>query len=149
MSSFAQEIPLSGGAFVGWDGTNLRLTQPGGPSNAIPSVLAKSNLLANSAAVAAVLAYTPAAAGIFRVEGYLTITAISVDVIALLVSYTDENSNSQTQTLYTSPVTPATGAGSGSVIINAAAGSAITVATVLTTGGGSITYDVGARISQI
>ena len=89
----------------------------------------------------------------FRVGGYITVTAVSLDVIQLQVSWTDETSTSRTQSFFVQGATTGigtTGANSYSPIdIRVKKGTTITVATVLTTGTGSITYDVGANITQL
>jgi hypothetical protein len=98
--------------------------------------------------------FTPTVTGTYQIGGYLTITAISLDVIQLQVTYTDETSTSRTLVFYpqglTVPGLSATGTSSFSPIqIRAKGGNAITVATVLTTGTGSITYDAGASITDL
>lgn len=89
----------------------------------------------------------------FRVGGYLTVTAVSLDVIQLKVTWTDETSTSRTQSFFVQGATTgisATGAnGYSPMDIRVLKGTTITVATVLTTGTGSITYDVGATITQL
>lgn len=112
------------------------------------------NLLAQSAANSSIITQTPLVNGTYRVGGYLTITAVSLDVIQLRVTYTDENGVARTQTFFpqglTSANLSATGAYAFSPIdIRSQAGGVITVLTVLTTGAGSIAYDVGASIQQL
>jgi hypothetical protein len=89
----------------------------------------------------------------FRVGGYITVTAVSLDVIQLKVTWTDETSTSRSQSFFVQGATTgigATGANAYSPIdIRVLKGTTITVATVLTTGTGSITYDVGANITQL
>lgn len=89
----------------------------------------------------------------FEVGGYITVTAVSLDVIQLKVTWTDETSTSRTQNFFVQGATTGvsvTGANGYSPIdIRVLKGTTITVATVLTTGTGSITYDVGALITQL
>ena len=89
----------------------------------------------------------------FRVGGYVTVTAVSSDVIQLQVTWTDETSTSRSQSFFVQGATTgigATGAYAYSPIdIRVKKGTTITVATILTTGTGSITYDVGANITQL
>ncbi|HXP50610.1 MAG TPA: hypothetical protein VN922_11680, partial [Bacteroidia bacterium] len=89
----------------------------------------------------------------YRVGGYLTVTAISLDVIQLQVAYTDETNTSRTQNFFVQGATSGigtTGANAYSPVdIRVKQGTTITVATVLTTGTGSITYDVGGNIIQL
>lgn len=115
-----------------------------------------SNDLTGQTVAATVTSYAVPGSGSFnsfRVGGYLTVTAVSLDVIQLQVSYTDETNTSRTQSFFVQGTTTgisATGANGYSPIdIRVKQGTTITVATVLTTGTGSITYDVGASIIQI
>lgn len=89
----------------------------------------------------------------FRVGGYITVTAVSLDVIQLQVTWTDETSTSRTQSFFVQGATTGvsvTGANGYSPIdIRVKKGTTITVATALTTGTGSITYDAGANITQL
>lgn len=91
--------------------------------------------------------FTPGATGTFIVSGFVNITAVTLDVIKLTVTYKDRNGTSQT-------LTPLSGLGAignnsfstGEIQCN---NTVITVATTLTTGTGSITYDDGATIMQL
>jgi hypothetical protein len=116
----------------------------------------KGDLTAQTAAVGTVTSFAVPGSGSynsFRIGGYITVTAISLDVIQLQVSWTDETSTSRTQSFFVQGSTTgisATGASAYSPMdIRVKQGTTITVATVLTTGTGSITYDVGASISQL
>lgn len=116
-------------------------------------VAASASLTAQNGAVTSICATTPGTAGVYRVAGYVTITAISVDVIQLQVTYTDETTASRTQ-IFSTVGGLASLSSTGAFIfppfdIFSASGSAITMKTVLTTGAGSITYDVGASIQRI
>jgi hypothetical protein len=103
--------------------------------------------------------YTVAAsagAGSFRIGAYLTITAVSTDVIQLQVGYTDETGTARTVTLNSiqsgSPAGSFSGAGAyvfPTIDIRTSAGSVITVLTNLLNNSGSITYNVGATIQQV
>lgn len=91
--------------------------------------------------------FTPGATGSFIVTGYLNITAVSLDVIKITVTYKDENGASQTLT----PLSGLAAIGNngfttGEIRCN---NTVITVASTLTTGTGSITYDQGAGITQV
>lgn len=126
-------------------------------SSGLSSPLVASNdLTGQTAAVSPVTSYSVPGSGSFNtfsVGGYLTVTAVSLDVIQLQVTYTDETSTSRTQSFFVQGATTgisATGAnGYSPMNIRAKQGTSITVATVLTTGTGSITYDVGANITQL
>jgi hypothetical protein len=117
-------------------------------SNASIYPISSSNLTGQSAAVATVLSVTPAVLGTYRVDAYLTVTARTLDVVQVSVTYTDETSTSRTVTL--SGLVAATGVATiNPISIRAASGTAIVVSTALTTGGGTITYDIGATIQQL
>lgn len=90
----------------------------------------------------------------FNVSGYINITAVTVDVIEMQVTYTDENSTSQTANFFTQGATSALLSAIGNSVyppmtIRAKNGTTITVKTTLTTGTGSITFDAGSRITQL
>jgi len=115
---------------------------------------AKNYLAAQTAAVSSVATLTPAADGNYWVGGSLNITAVSVDIIQFQCTYTDENNTAQTITFANQGTTNAsfTVVGNSSiptVQIRAKASTAITIKTVLTTGTGSITYDVAGNITAL
>lgn len=118
-------------------------------------IQASADLTGQTAANSSIATFTVGAStGTFRVGGYLTVTAVVTDVINFQVVWTDETNTSRTQTYSpmgtTSPSVSATGAYPFSPVeIRAKNGTTITVQTVLTTGVGSITYDVGATIQQL
>lgn len=90
----------------------------------------------------------------FNISGYVNITAVTVDVIEMQVTYTDENSTSQTANFFTQGATSALLSAIGNSVyppmtIRAKNGTVITVKTTLTTGTGSIAYDAGGRIQQL
>jgi hypothetical protein len=119
-----------------------------------PKVLGSNDLIGQTGA-ATVLTVTPSASlGTYRINPYLTITAILVDVANIQVTYKDETGASRTQTFSvmgtTSPALGAVGAFTfPPITIRAASGTNIVVSTVLTTGTGTIAYDVGAVIEQL
>lgn len=88
------------------------------------------------------------AIGTYLVTAYLTVTAVSVDVMKIQVQWTDETSTIRSAVICTM-TTPTTGVYSGSVIIRLASGGTPPVSTVLTTSGGSITYDAGYAFVQL
>jgi len=98
--------------------------------------------------------FEPVTNGTYRVGGYITISAISTDVIQLQVTYTDETSTNRTVAFY--PMGAATPSLSTTgfyvfptVDIRAQAANPITVSATLTVGGGSITYDAGGSLMRI
>lgn len=120
------------------------------------NIYGKNDLTAQTGAVGTVTSYSVPGSGsfnTFRVGGYITVTAVSLDVIQLQVTWTDETNTSRTQSFFVQGATTgisATGANAYSPMdIRVKQGTPITVATVLTTGTGSITYDVGATITQL
>lgn len=121
----------------------------------VPITQASADLPAQTAAITSVTAYTASASnGTFRIGAYLNITAVTLDVIQVSVTYTDENNTAQTALFYgmgsTSAGLSAIGNSNFGVMdIRVKASTTITVKTTLTTGTGSITYDVGATISQL
>jgi GDSL-like lipase/acylhydrolase family protein len=125
-------------------------------SLAVGGLKAHNDLTAQTTAVSTVTSYAVPGSGSFNtfsVGGYITITALSLDVIQLQVGWTDETSTSRTQSFFVQGATTgigATGAYAYSpVTIRAKQGTTITVATILTTGSGSITYDVGGNITRL
>ncbi len=117
---------------------------------------ASTNLLSVTAAQNPVATYTDAGIsdGTYRVGAYVNITAVVTDVLQLQVTYTDQNSVGQTVTLY--PV----GSASANlalvqvytfpvITIRVKMGTAITVLTILSVGGGTIAYDAGATIEYV
>jgi hypothetical protein len=151
---------VAGGSWGFSDGTKLTGTSGVAYVNGTALVtngasltLASANLTAITSATTVATYSTTATVGTYRIGGYLNVASVSVDVIQFQVAWTDENSNSRTQIFYpmgaTTPGLGATGFTAFSPAdIRAKASSTITVSTVLTTGAGSITYDVGATVQQ-
>lgn len=83
----------------------------------------------------------------FNISTYINVTAVSVDVIQGQITYTDENSTSQTVSL--ANISAIGNSQYSPVTIRAKNGTVITVKTNLTTGAGTITFDTGARITQL
>lgn len=113
-----------------------------------------SATITSQSAAGNIITLTPAADGTFRLGGWVTITAISVDVLQLQCTWTDETSTSRTKIFFPQGITSADLASTGAFTfptmdIRAKSGSAITIKTVLTTGIGSITFDAGALIEKI
>lgn len=126
------------------------------PGASYANTLSSSNNLTGQTSAGTVTSFAVPSSGsfnTFRVGGYLTVTAVSLDVIQLQVTYTDETNTSRTQSFFVQGATTgisATGAnGYSPMDIRVKQGTTITVSTVLTTGTGSITYDVGASITQL
>lgn len=122
--------------------------------NGLKVIRVNNDATGQTGALSSVSAYAVPALETFEVEGYVNITAISVDVLEFVITWTDENNNSQQMTVWpnggTSALLSTTGYYSFSPItIRAHASTAITVKTTLATGGGSITYDIGALITQV
>ncbi len=119
----------------------------------IPQSRASADLTAQTAAVASVCSHTPASDGTFRINAYLTITAVSVDVIQVQVDFTDETSTAR-NVIFTTTGGVSSLSTTGAFVfpafdIRAQASAAITIKTVLTTSIGSISYDIGGTIQQL
>lgn len=119
------------------------------------SIPADNDLTGQTTAVSSIaaIASTPSDET-YQVSGYVTITAVTLDVIQLQVTYVDETSTTRTQVFFPQGVTSANLATTGAFTfptmnIRAKMGTTVTVKTVLTTGTGSISYDVGATITQL
>lgn len=123
----------------------------------IPQIVASADLMGQTGAVASVVAATSPNDGnphTYSVGAYINVTAILVDVAQVQITYTDENSAAITATFFPQGLTSANIANTGDFpfppnTIRVKANSLITLKTILTTGTGSITYDVGGYIMQI
>jgi len=118
----------------------------------VPKVVATGNLTGQTTAGNVVTYTTGAADSSFEVSGYVTVTAVSLDVIQLQVTYTGEDNVSRTAVFFpmgaTSAGLSATGKSNYAVMgqLRVKASTTITVATSLTTSTGSITFNAGAKI---
>lgn len=122
--------------------TNIAVTQ------------AQNDVTGQTAANTSIATFTTTAAGTYRIGGYVNITAVAVDIIEMQVTYTDENNTAQTANFFTQGATSALLSAVGNSVyptmdLRVKSGGVITVKTTLTTGGGSITYDAGATITQL
>ena len=142
----------NGSGFIGVDNLG-QLSWQAAPG---ATIVASGDLSAQSASIPSVASYL-SDGGIFRIGGYVNITAVTGGVISLNVIYADENSQDVSQII---PLTEAsTGAiGTTASVLNSnnsatdiqirvRPGSSITVATIVT--GGAVTYDVGATIEKL
>lgn len=119
-----------------------------------PILQASADLTAQSAAGNVTTFTVGASTATFNISGYINITAVTVDVIEMQVTYTDENSTSQTANFFTQGATSALLSAIGNsvyppMVIRAKNGTVITVKTTLTTGTGSIQFDTGSRVTQM
>ena len=115
--------------------------------NGVAVIVGSGNTVGATTGVASVATFTPGATGSFNITGYLNITAVTLDVVKLTITYKDIHGTTQTLT----PLSGLAAIGTNSFNtgqIRAASGTAILVATTLTTSTGSIAYDVGATILQ-
>jgi len=124
------------------------------PTNGIVTISA--DLTAQNDAVPNIIAYPVVGNHTYRVGGYVTITAVTVDILGFQVAWVDTNSNTHTRSFYplgvsaTSPnLATARDYEFATMDIRAKDGTSITIATTLITSGGTITYDVGASITLI
>lgn len=113
----------------------------------VVAIVGSGNTAGATTGVASVATFTPGATGSFDITGYLNITAVTLDVVKITITYKDIHGTTQTLT----PLSGLASIGTNSFTtgeIRAASGTAILVATTLTTSTGSIAYDVGATIKQ-
>lgn len=119
-----------------------------------PILQASADLTAQSAAGNVTTFTVGASTATFNISGYINITAVTIDVIEMQVTYTDENNTSQTANFFTQGATSALLSAIGNsvyppMVIRAKNGTVITVKTTLTTSTGSIQFDTGARVTQM
>lgn len=128
------------------------LTSQGGGSTAMswsscPIIQASNDLQAQTSAGNITTFTVGASTATFNISAYLNVTAVSTDVIQIQVTYTDENSVSQTVSFST--INSIADSSYNPVIIRAKNATVITVKTNLTVGAGTVTFDAGARIIQL
>lgn len=120
------------------------------PTNGL---VAHNDLTAQTGAVASITSYLTTTTTTFRVGGYINVTAVLTDVIQLQVTYTDENGTVQTEVFSSNTLSGSVSAiGNFPMLtmdIRVLTGTTITIKSVLTTGIGTITYDVGGNIIQL
>lgn len=146
---------------LGWTGT-LSAARGGTGAATLTAagipIITSADLTSQTAAVASVATVTApndAAMHTYQVGAYLTINSVVTDVIQVQVTYTDENSASQTQTFSTIGATPAVSISTvgafvfASFNIRAKFNTAVIIKTNLTTAIGSINYDVGGAIQRL
>lgn len=117
------------------------------PNSSIPTTQASADLTAQSAAGNVTTFTVGASTATFNISSYINVTAVSVDVIQGQITYTDENNTAQTISL--SSLSAIGNSTYSPTTIRAKNATVITVKTNLTTGAGSITFDTGARITQL
>ncbi len=116
-------------------------------SSSVAIIQASADLTAQSAAGNVTTFTVGSSTATFDISTYINVTAVSVDVIQGQITYTDENNTAQTVSL--SNISAIGNSTYSPVTIRAKNGTVITVKTNLTTGAGSITFDCGARITQL
>lgn len=115
------------------------------------------DLTAQTAAVSSVATITSPNDGskhTYSLGAYLNVTAVTLDVVQEQVTYTDENGTSQTENFFPSGLTSASLGTVGNfpmqtMNVRVNPNTSITVKTILTTGTGSIAYDVGGTIQLL
>lgn len=129
----------------------------------VPAIVASGRSVAQTAAVATVATYTVGAAdGSFEVSGNVLVTTATTHSFRVLVAYTDEGNTARTGVLeflrpdgvptiamvFSSGAIPYSSLG---YHIRAKAGTTITIATAITSGGNftSVVYNVEGTIKQI
>jgi hypothetical protein len=128
------------------------LTSQGGSSAAmtwssVPIIQANNDLTAQTTAGNITTFTVGSSTATFNVSAYLNVTAITTDVIQVQITYTDENNTAQTVSL--ANISAIGNSTYSPVTIRAKNGTVITAKTNLSTSGGTITYDAGARIAQL
>jgi hypothetical protein len=119
-----------------------------------PSIKATADITAQSAAGNITTFTVGASTATFEIQAYLNITTISSNIIETQVTYTDENSVSQTANFYTQGATSQLISSTGNatyppMVIRAKNATVITVKTTLTVTSGTLLMDTGARIVQL
>lgn len=120
--------------------------------NGIPAIRASS--FSAGATTAQTIASITASANVYEVGGFVNINSISVDELALRLTFTDVSNVVHTQDLTpngapNNRLTAAVHYIFPKVEIMPKFGSTISISTVLTTGGGSINYDFSGHIVQM
>jgi hypothetical protein len=128
------------------------LTSQGGSSTAMtwtssPTIQGTADLTAQTTAGNITTFTVGASTATFNISSYINVTAVSVDVIQGQITYTDENNTAQTVSL--SNISAIGNSTYSPITIRAKNATVITVKTNLTTGAGTITFDAGARITQL
>lgn len=113
-----------------------------------------SATLTGQSAAGNITSYTPGATGTYRIGAWATITAVTLDVLKLQVTYTDETSTSRSVDLFPQGTTSVSLATTGvytfpCIDIRVKISTAITVKSVLTTATGSLNFDAGASINFV
>lgn len=122
---------------------------------AITNVIVSANDVTAQTAAVTLCSYTiPAADGTYRAGGYVVINSVATDVIKFRVGWRDENNNIQQIDM-----TPNGGANNNlgvvaafcfpDIQIRVKASTVITIAVVITTGGGSVNYDAGGTVEKL
>lgn len=139
-------------------GTGISPLQTDGSGTVTRPLYASNYISASTTAVSSftslTIPATPTDTKSYRIDVSLNIFTITVDVLVVQVSYTDEYANPQTITLVPIGLTSGNLATTGPKIfpaidIRANYNSTITVKTILATGGGSIQYSMGASIQSL
>lgn len=113
----------------------------------VSTTKASADLTAQSAAGNVTTFTVGASTATFNISSYINVTAVSVDVIQGQITYTDENNTAQTVSL--ANISAIGNSTYSPITIRAKNATVITVKTNLTTGAGTITFDAGARITQL
>lgn len=120
-----------------------------------PKVVSRADLAAQTSAGTVVTYTNGANDSSFDIEPYLTITAVTTDVVQMQVTYTPAGTSSTVTAIFYSQGTTTAGLSAAGtalyppMVIRAKASTVITVATALTPGLGTITFNAGARIVEV
>lgn len=129
-------------------------TFPAGTGTLQYAQVAGADVSGQTAANASIATFTTTASGVFRIGCYGKITAVATDILEFQVTYTDADGTAQTENFFPQGATTALLSTTGNYAfptkdIQTNSGTAITVKTILTTGGGTIAYRAGATITKL
>lgn len=111
----------------------------------VPTIVSSADLAAVTVATV-VATYAVTSTADYQINTSINISAVTTDVINIRVVWTDQNSTAQT---YNGSSISTTGQNEFIKFFRAKTGTNIVISTILTTGIGSITYDVGSRIIKL
>lgn len=128
-------------------GTGVQIVNGANSITIFATPTRSDTLKAQSGAISTISTFTPTTTGLFNISGMINVTALSLDVLQVQITYKDETGT--TQTISWGSSISATGFTSlPTTTIWAQSGTAIVTKTTLTTGTGSIAYDIASYIEQ-
>lgn len=114
------------------------------------AIIVAQNYLQQQGVGATLISYSASIDRTIRISGYMNVLAIGGgEVVVLRASWTDENSVSRTSDIATTGIGSTGYIQSSNLLIRVHSGTTVTIVTVATTGGGTITFDQGGLIELI